>query len=523
MSLAKIVAPVLIMGGAVVLHGQAAGESAGPVLKYIETSKPELLNPIDGMRNVIGVRVVELVFRGLFTQDREGKWVPELAEELPELQPGATEMTVRIRPEAKWPDGRDLTAQDVVFSYEVYMDEENSFGNRSNLEVFERVEALDDKTVRFVLRQSDRDVIPRAGFYLVPKHMLKKTYLDKENSFNRAPIGAGPYEVSDVEDNIIRFAVNANYYKEKPSIGQIELQVNPDENVHQHMLMTGGVYLDPVIRPEDIATIDRNAYTQIEPYDSKTWFGFAYNCRNEFLRFKEVRQALTYLFNREEALDSNFLNQGELVSGPFTQSSFCYNSEVQVYPYDEIAGERFLEDAGMIDSDGDNTKDYNGKPLRLRMVLSKGMSQANKNVCNDFVRQLKSHLIEVDLDWQDENAWYEKIFFDRDYDITFLSWKFDEGSNIYPLFSRSQQLPGLYNIIQFDNEEVEELLGRFRYGSDQSERAEIGKRLHAVLSDECPYTFLWTLTYNAGRRIEVKKINIDPFYFFRGIENWEVE
>ena len=45
------------------------------VLKYIETSKPDILNPVAGARSVVGVRILELVFRGLLSQDREGEWL----------------------------------------------------------------------------------------------------------------------------------------------------------------------------------------------------------------------------------------------------------------------------------------------------------------------------------------------------------------------------------------------------------------------------------------------------------------
>ena len=150
-------------------------------LKYIETDKPELLNPLDGSKNIIGVRILELIFRGLITQNKEGDWVHELAAQVPNFKPADKELVVHLQEGVQWPDGIRLTAHDVVFSYQVYMDEDNRYGNRNILEVFDSVKAIDDRTIRFVLKQSDRRAISRMGFHLMPKHLLRDTFLDLGN------------------------------------------------------------------------------------------------------------------------------------------------------------------------------------------------------------------------------------------------------------------------------------------------------------------------------------------------------
>ena len=116
-----------------------------------------------------------------------------------------------------------------------------------------------------------------------------------------------------------------------------------------------------------------------------------------------------------------------------------------------------------------------------------------------------------------------KVFFDHDYDITFVSWKFDEASNILPLFSKTAQSAGRYNIAQFEQDEIQDYLERFGETKDDTERAEIGQQLHHLLHEEAPYTFLWSLEHNSAYRTDtLVRINIHPFYFFTYIEEWEV-
>ena len=82
--------------------------------------------------------------------------------------------------------------------------------------------------------------------------------------------------------------------------------------------MSDFIQLDPVVSPMDFATLEASAEVDLMPYDSKQWFGFAYNCKKGILRFKEVRQAFTYIFERQQALNANFGGSGYLISGPFT-------------------------------------------------------------------------------------------------------------------------------------------------------------------------------------------------------------
>lgn len=492
-------------------------------LRYIETSKPELLNPVEGYKDVTGVRIMELLFRGLLSQDRNGTWIPEMAASVPEFQPGDQQIVAQLREGLKWPDGHPLTARDVVFSYEVYMDPQNDFGNRNIFDVFSGATANGDRQVTFSLAYSHEAAVQRLGFPLMPQHLLMKTYLDPKKGYSRQPMGSGPYAVKEATENKLSFELNGNYPGTRPSIREIELEIGPDA-VHNHLLLTGNVDLDPVVRPQDMPAVMSSAYTDVRGYDSNEWSGFAYNFRHPVLRFKEVRQALTYLFDREGALRANFGEEsGVLMSGPFTPSSFCINPEIRPRSHDPILADKLLDEAGLLDLDNNGIREYKGEDIRLRMVLSKSMTDANKAVCADFQRQAAEHMIQIDLDYQEKQVRYERIFYDRDFDIAFVTWKFDAANNIYPLFSLTQQDPGLYNIVQFDNAMVEGLLNEFRHTTNDAERTAIGQRLHTILHEEAPYTFLWTLHHAAGFRIDrVKRMQIDPFYFFRTIEDWEM-
>ena len=189
----------------------------GAQLRYVETSRPDLLNPIDGSRNVIGVRLLQLVFRGMIGQDRRGEWVPEMALALPVLDTEAREMTINLKDGLQWPDGQPITAEDVVHSFRIYTDKRSRYGSINIFELFEQVEAVDQNTVRFKLTEGDPRAISRSGFFIVPKHKIgEDTFLAPENNFNREPMGAGPYQVVRVEPNRIQLGPNSRYTNPLP-------------------------------------------------------------------------------------------------------------------------------------------------------------------------------------------------------------------------------------------------------------------------------------------------------------------
>jgi peptide/nickel transport system substrate-binding protein len=492
-------------------------------LRYVETEKPDLLNPIDGARSTIGIRLLELVYRGLSDQDRSGQWIPEIAAEAPALAPGATEILVRIRDGATWPDGWPISANDVVFSFEYYREPENRYPLRDLLEIYERVEAVDAQTVRFVLRRSDVRAVYRLAFKLLPEHVLPGTVIPPTHGFQRRPMGCGPYAVTSVEPTRMVLGRNSNYPGARPSIEEIELQVNPDENVHLGMLMGGLVDLDPIVRPQDVPTLNANAMTVLRPYDSQAWAGFVLNCNHPALRVREVRQALNFLFDRPQALRAHLNGQGYLVSGPYTRSSLCYNPTVEPYPYDPGRGDSLLDSTGWVMNRETRVRERDGVPLRLRMPLSKQDSQANKNMCRDFEQQLAAHGVALLVDYQEDTVWQDRVFNQSDFDVTFLTWQFDAASNVYPQFASSEIAPGHYNVGRFADVTADALLDRFRNSVDEGERTDIGRRLHELLHLEAPYVFLWSAENNAAIRVDrVRRMNIFPFYFFRSIQDWEV-
>jgi peptide/nickel transport system substrate-binding protein len=83
---------------------------------------------------------------------------------------------------------------------------------------------------------------------------------------------------------------------------------------------------------------------------------------------KEVRQAIGYAIDKQKIVDTVFLGQGEPAYGPFSKSSWVFNSEIE-HPMDVEKAKKLLQDAGFSDSNGDGILDKDGKALVKQSVL----------------------------------------------------------------------------------------------------------------------------------------------------------
>ncbi len=222
-------------------------------------------------------------------------------------------------------------------------------------------------------------------------------------------------------------------------------------------------------------------------------------------------------FDRQSALRSFYAGLGEVISGPFALSSFAYDHNIRPWRYNRKDAREMLEDMGFTYSQEDEVLVLGGKDLELNMVLQGSLPDADKNVCADFGRQLESIGVKVNINYIANDSLYAKIVYDRhEFDLTFVTWKFDVASNIYPLFSSS----GVSNFIQFQDAQIQTVLEDFRGARNIDERSEAGKRLHRLLHEKSPYLFLWSLQYAAQYNRRVRNVRVHPFFFFTFVHTW---
>jgi peptide/nickel transport system substrate-binding protein len=394
-----LAAAVVLAAGCLAAAGQAlaADESASPApasspagaklqLKIGWTQDPDNLNPYIGYENN-SYEIFSLQYDYLFSNYPDGTHGPELALERPTVENGGISadgriVTVKIRPNVKWQDGKPLTARDVAFSYN-YVIEKQLWNWTMQTAGIKRVEVVDDTTVKFICPKPKADLMS-AGLPIVPEHIWGDVSgWAAQNTYQNKPpiVGSGPFQVVEVKQGrYIRLIRSPYYWGTRPTVDEVifETYQNADSMVQELKAGTidGAVGMPRALfmSVEDNDTIGSCAFNVL---------GFNYLYLNSYegqslgnpaLRDVQLRRALNMAIDRQKLVDVAYGGMGEPGStmiNPDTWSNPDYHwepSPEEALSFDLEKARQTLEAAGYKDSDGDGVReDKDGKPIKLRL------------------------------------------------------------------------------------------------------------------------------------------------------------
>jgi peptide/nickel transport system substrate-binding protein len=501
------------------------GRPDGGTLSYGEYGRPATLDPITS-NEMISLRITELVFNGLVGINEKQEIVPELAARWEQSKDGRT-YTFFLRKDVTWhprdgEDPRPFTADDVLFTYKIMMHPKTITPLKVRYEFIDTVEKLDDTTVRFTLKRPILNALAKFSFKIIPKHgPTNPLFLTREDPFVQNPIGTGPYILKNITaDREIILVANDNYFKGRPHLDKFISKPFADQNIMTQALMFNAIDMIVLVNPRDIPEVQGDKRFILQPYNALSYSFFGYNMRNPLLADKRVRQAFTYAVNRQEMLDSFFNGQGTIISGPFAPGSWAYNLEVQPFSFNAEKAKSLLGEAGFAPGP-DGVMQKNGKKLSLMLkVPIEKESEAVKRVVLSFKNYLKNIGVDIQVAFKEWQSWKEDVFLEHDFDIVFASWVFDDSADISSLFHSGEIGAWKNNFIGYSNQEVDGLINESKLTLDHEKRRTINRKLHAILGDENPYTFLWTLTNYAGYHNKIRRVAIHPYKFFSFADEW---
>ncbi len=170
--------------------------------------------------------------------------------------------TFELRSDARWQDGEPITADDVRFAFDDDRAAPLTTSRRWMSERVERVERIDDRTVRFTYRAGERwDLYPLVARVL-PAHVLAGASADKRMQYLREPMHAGPFAVAAwIPGFGMTLSAFPSYVGGAPSLGRIEVRFYSDRGAVVDALRRGEVDVAgaPAVEADLTRTLDRFA------------------------------------------------------------------------------------------------------------------------------------------------------------------------------------------------------------------------------------------------------------------------
>lgn len=461
------------------------------LLRHVR-SEPATLNPYtssDANESLVN----GFIYESLLEYDNQTLGhIPKLAQSWT-ISEDKRQFTFVLKEGLHWQDGKPLTTEDVLYSFDRARDPEVDAPHlRNYYKDLTDVEVLDERTVKFTYAFpyfKALDMI--GGLSIIPRHIFKKGDFNTHPA-GRAPKGSGPYRFVKWETGKeIVLERYEDYWGKKHYIDRIVFKIINDETVALQVLKKREIdfmSLTPIQWERQTGSTDFGGKFKKLRYPSQSYSYIGWNSRNPLFADSRVRRALTMLLDRESFVQEIYYGLGIVVSGNFFIDSPDYDRTIDPWPYDPEAAVRLLEEAGWVDSNSDGTRDRNGIEFKFEFTFPSGSTTSEK-----IATVLKESLGKVGIDMSIrklEWALFTRILDDRAFDAVILSWVLPILADPYQVWHSSQAEEGS-NFVGFVNKEADRIIEEGRAEFDREKRAAMYRRFHRILHEEQPYTFLY--------------------------------
>jgi peptide/nickel transport system substrate-binding protein len=242
---------------------EAGGD--GGTITLIIPEEPANLNYFLADAAIVRQAAEATSMTGLTTIDENGDFVAVLAEELPTVENGELSedyltVTWKLKPDLKWSDGEPLTSDDVRFTIEVLSNPDSgALVGTTGFDLITSVETPDDQTAILTYSSPYPGYLDQFAYGLFPRHATGEPADLMNWEWNRNPVGAGPFIVSDwVSGESITMVRNPNYFEEgKPYVDTLVFRVVPEPAAQTAMMLNGEaqIHLWPGETPEEYDTL----------------------------------------------------------------------------------------------------------------------------------------------------------------------------------------------------------------------------------------------------------------------------
>ena len=401
-------------------------------------------------------------------------------------------ITFKLKPNLKWSDGIPLTSADVLWTWHAVIDDKTGSPYASDYQLVKKAEASDPLTFSVTYDQAYAPALDSwAGLQILPKHLLEGQDLHT-TTFARNPVGSNYYKLDSwAHGENLKLSRNPSSVLGQAKIDKLVSRIIPDNSAQFLELMADNIDsmgLDPIkysriipARPE----LQKKLALYKELGNAYTYLGF--NLKHKPFDDKRVRLAINYAIDKQEIIDGVYLGLGINIASPYKPGTRWSNPDLQPYPYDPAKARELLKEAGFV-TNNNGMLERDGKPFSFEIITNQNKEREKSAVL--IQRRLKEVGIDVQIRAIEWASFISRFIKTGDFDVVVLGWSLGLDPDQYSIWHSSQQAPGQFNFIGYNNPVADKLLEQGRLELNPDKRMKIYHEFSKVLLEDSPIVFL---------------------------------
>lgn len=457
-------------------------------------------------------RIPSIGFGLVMQHPNTDEWLPMLATHWAVMDDNRT-IYFKLDPDAKWSDGRTITADDYTFANEFLRSEliVEPFWNKRMEDYYETIEKIDDFTIRIVGKNPSWRPLYDYNIFPIPKHATRLTNKWVEETNLTFPVVPGPYVIKEaVSGQRVVFeripnwwGENKRYFKGMWNVDRIVLKVIPDEDRAFDAFKSGDI---------DFYVVNTaRRWAQEMTFDALTkgWahrreefverpqgiYGIALNLdpqKAPLFQNADVRKAIAHAFDFD-GINKNLMFEAYYRSNSVFEGTPFANPNVTARAFDPKKVREHLAAAGFTRRGPDGIW-MNDKGQRLSFTLNFGSKGLERHMTT-IAETMKKLGIEMKLQLLEPAASFERGL-ERNYEATVKS----RTGGLYPephqyFHSSFKSSTQNNNTWYFGDPRVDELIDVYRFGMDEQKRLAAMHEIDQIVSDACFYIPFWSAPF----------------------------
>jgi len=432
------------------------------------------------------------IFNSLLKYDESLNYAPEIAESW-NISNNQKTITFKIRKGLYWADGEKLTSKDVMFTWKLVTNPDTRTPYASDYQLVKKASTPDPYTFKVTYEENYAPALDTwTSLHILPKHLLRNEDINN-TYFSRKPVGSNYYILDNWKSGQqVSLTRNPLSINGKANINNLISRIIPDTSSQFMELTADNIDLMNInpIQFQRVFPSREDLRDKIDLYkelgNGYTYLGF--NLKKEPFNDKRVRKALNFAIDKNEIIKGVLLGLGEPLSSPYKPGTRWNNTKLKPYPYDSNRALTLLNEAGY-KKNKDGLLERSGKVLRFEILTNQNKQREMTAVI--IQRRLKEIGVDVSIRVIEWASFINQFIKTGDFDVVVLGWSLSLDPDQFNIWHSTQQGPGQFNFLGYENKRVDTLLERGRLELDVSKREKIYHEFSDILLDDSPIVYLY--------------------------------